>query len=286
MVGEVVEFMDVHPGGIYLDATLGLGGHSEEILRRIGPEGRLIGIDRDEEALMAARMRLKDDHRFASCKSRFSDMDAVAREFGLEGRLNGVLMDLGVSMFQLKGEGRGFSFNTDEPLDMRMDRAGERTAADIVNTYPERELERIIREYGEDYRARRIAKFIVERRVKTPFATCRELAETVYSALGRSGRTHPATRTFQALRIELNEELKELADALKRAVSILAPQGRLVVISYHSLEDRIVKHFFKEEGHRGLLQVLTKKPLTPSDAETGANPSARSAKLRAVEVIG
>lgn len=284
MPGEVIDLLAPRPGGIYLDVTVGLGGHSQEILRHVGAEGRLIGIDRDEEALAQARARI-DDGRFITQQSRFSALGDVVRSMGLEGRIDGVLMDLGVSMFQLKGEGRGFSFQTDGPLDMRMDRISQRTAADIVNTYTEAELERVIRDYGEDYRARRIAKSIVMRRAKAPITTCQELAAIVLSALGRSGRTHPATRTFQALRIELNEELREIELALEGAVDIMAPNGRLVVIAYHSLEDRIVKHFIKARGQLGTLGVLTKKPLAPQASEVGSNPSARSAKLRAAEVL-
>ncbi len=285
MTGEVVEFLGVRPGGIYLDATVGLGGHSGEILRLVGPEGRVIGIDRDEEALALARQRIQDPERFRPVHSPFSELGEVARSLELAGRIDGVLMDLGVSMFQLKGEGRGFSFQTDEPLDMRMDRSTDRTAADIVNEYTERELERVIRDYGEDYRARRIARRIVARRAEAPIRTCRELADTVLQAVGKGGgRSHPATRTFQAMRIELNDELGQLRHALGEAVSVLAAQGRLVVISYHSLEDRVVKHFMKDGGQRGELRVLTKKPIVPSQDETRENPSARSAKLRAAEV--
>ncbi len=284
MLREAVELLGLRPGKTYIDATVGLGGHAEEILRHIGPWGRLLGLDRDPEALERARKRLSDE-RAILVKARFSEMKEVARENGIE-KADGVLFDFGVSMLQLKGEGRGFSFLSDEPLDMRMDPAEPLTAEKVVNEYPERELEKIIRDYGEERRARRVAKAITAHRRKGRIRTCSELAEIVARALGgRRGKTHPATRTFQALRIAVNDEIGEIRRGLEASLGMIQPGGRLVAISYHSLEDRAVKQFMKASKDEGLMNILTKKPLRPSSEEVNANPSARSARLRAGEVV-
>lgn len=284
MLREAVELLGLRPGKTYIDATVGLGGHAEEILRHIGPRGRLLGLDRDPEALERARKRLSDE-RAILVKARFSEMKEVARENGIE-KADGVLFDFGVSMLQLKGEGRGFSFLSDEPLDMRMDPAEPLTAEKVVNEYPERELEKIIRDYGEERRARRVAKAITAHRRKGRIRTCSELAEIVARALGgRRGKTHPATRTFQALRIAVNDEIGEIRRGLEASLGMIQPGGRLVAISYHSLEDRAVKQFMKASKDEGLMNILTKKPLRPSSEEVNANPSARSARLRAGEVV-
>lgn len=284
MLREAVELLGPCPGGTYIDATVGLGGHAEEILRHIGPEGRLLGLDRDPEALDRAGKRLGDE-RAILVKARFSEMREVARGKGIE-KADGVLFDFGVSMFQLRGEGRGFSFLSDEPLDMRMDPTEPLTAERVVNEYPEKELEKVISGYGEEWRARRVARAIAAQRRKGRIRTCSELAEIVSRALGgRRGKTHPATRTFQALRIEVNDEMEEIRRGLESSLGMVRPGGRLVAISYHSLEDRIVKQFMKESKDKGRLRVLTKKPLRPSSEEVNANPSARSARLRAGEVV-
>ncbi len=283
MAREVVELMDFKEGGTYIDATVGPGGHSEEMLGHIGGNGRLLSIDRDPEALSAAAERLGDG-RCVLRQAAFSDMKNVASALGIS-RVDGVLFDFGLSMLQLKEPRRGFSFDADAPLDMRMDRAGELTAAEIVNTWPERELERVLMEFGEEWRARRVVRAISARRRKSPIRTCRELADVVGSALGRRGRTHPATRTFQALRIAVNDELGQIESGLRAALDLLAPGGRMVAISYHSLEDRRVKHFMRDAGREGRLKILTKKPVRPGREEILKNPSARSARLRAGEAI-
>ena len=283
MAGEVLSHLDVKEEGIYVDATVGLGGHSELILERLGPVGRLICIDRDERALEIARRRL-DDKRCEFIHSRFSEMADVLAAYG---GVDGVLLDFGVSMMQLKDKERGFSFDSDELLDMRMDRKDHMTAEDIVNTWREKELADAIYRFGEEGRSRKIAKAIVTRRSQGRIRTCRELADTVLRAMGgRKGRTHPATRTFQALRIVVNDELGQIRAGLEAAVESLRQGGRLVAISYHSLEDREVKTFMREAGREGAVKVITRKPLAPSYEEARQHPSVRSAKLRCAEVTG
>lgn len=278
MVDESVGFLQpTKTRGVYVDATLGLGGHSIELLKRMGPEASLIGIDRDKHALEIAVSRISDP-RLKTVNSRFSEIETA-----LEGvKADGVLLDLGVSMYQLKQPGRGFSFMRDEPLDMRMGTSSRLTAREILNEYSEAEIADIIFEYGEERQSRKIAAKIVRSR---PIETTAELADIVAGVYGGRGRTHPATRTFQALRIAVNDEMNELRKALSGAVSVLAPEGRLVVISYHSMEDRIVKNFMRDSEKAGTLSRLTKKPLAPSLDEVRRNPSARSAKLRAGQKI-
>jgi 16S rRNA (cytosine1402-N4)-methyltransferase len=283
MLREVVEFLRPSGAGVYVDATVGLGGHSEEILRHIGEGGTLVGIDRDDEALRAAAGRLTDG-RCVFRKARFSEMREVLDGLGIRG-VDGVLFDFGASMLQMKGPGRGFSFVSDEALDMRMDRSQPLTAQRVVNDYPAVEIEKILREYGEERNARKISMAISRERQKAPIATCRQLADIVSRVSGRAGRIHPATRTFQALRIAVNDELGEIQRGLKSALEVLRPGGRLVAISYHSLEDRAVKNFIREAGQKDLVRALTKKPLTPGADEMRKNPSSRSAKLRAAEAL-
>jgi len=270
MVEEVVRLL----GGrdVVLDMTLGAGGHAEALLG--SGVGRLIGVDRDPDAIRLATERLaRFGERFTAVRTRFSDVPA-------EDRVDGVLYDLGVSSMQLDRGDRGFSYRAGGPLDMRMEREGE-SAMDLVNTADETELARILFEYGEERRSRRVAAAIVRARARAPITTTDELARIVASALGaRRGGPHPARRTFQALRIAVNRELEELAASLPRAAGALAPGGRVVAISYHSLEDRILKRFLNDAPD---LAVLTKKPLRPSAAEAARNPRARSAKLRAAE---
>jgi 16S rRNA (cytosine1402-N4)-methyltransferase len=270
MVGEVLRFLG--EATTVIDATLGAGGHAEALLEA-GVE-RVIGLDRDPQAIAFAASRLERfGERFTAVRTRFSQLPA-------ENRVDGVLYDLGVSSMQLDRPERGFSYRADGPLDMRMGPDGER-AMDIVNTAPEEELARIVFEYGEERRSRRVAAAIVRARSRSPIETTDELAGVVASALGaRGGGPHPTLQTFQALRIAVNRELEELAASLPRAVEILAPGGRVVVIAYHSLEDRIVKRFFKGAED---LEVLTGKPLRPTQAEAAMNPRSRSAKLRAAE---
>ncbi len=267
-------------GGTYVDATIGLGGHAEEILRHIG-EGRLIGIDRDEETLKMAESRLSDK-RVILKRGRFSDISTLITETGIS-KADGILFDLGPSMFHLKTPERRFSFLSGELLDMRMDIKQSLTAGNVVNKYPEKEIDRILWEYGEERLSRKIAKAIINYRNKKKIETCAELSDIVCSVYKGRGKTHPATKTFQALRIAVNDELNELKKGLDASKGILKSGGRLCVISYHSLEDRIVKNFMRDFRKQGIFNVLTKKPLVPSYEEIRLNPSARSAKLRGAE---
>lgn len=282
MLREVLELLDVKDSGSYLDATLGLGGHSLAILARLGGQGKLLGMDRDLNALTRASARLQDA-RCTFVHGAFSQMAQAARQAGFQA-VDGVLMDLGVSMMQLKDSGRGFSFQSDAPLDMRMDCTSGPTAAELVNNMGEQELADLIFRFGEERASRRIARGIVWARERSRIETCSELASIIARSMGGRGRIHPATRTFQALRIAVNDEIGQLTMGLDAALDILAPSGRLVVISYHSLEDREVKHYLRARKQEGRLRLLTPKPLVPERAEQVANPSARSAKLRAAEV--
>jgi 16S rRNA (cytosine1402-N4)-methyltransferase len=259
--------------GTVIDMTLGAGGHAEALLK--SGVGRLVGVDRDPQAVELAGRRLACfGDRFVGVRARFSEMPQ-------EGRFDGVLYDLGVSSMQLERPERGFSYRLAGPLDMRMESEGE-SALDLVSSASERDLARILFEYGEERRARRVASAIVRARARKPIETTEELVRVVAGAVGgRRGGPHPARRTFQALRIAVNRELEELAASLPRAVGHLAPGGRVLVIAYHSLEDRMVKRFFLEEEP---LQVLTKKPLRPRPDEVARNPRARSARLRAAEL--
>jgi 16S rRNA (cytosine1402-N4)-methyltransferase len=283
MVREVIEMLDPKLGGIYVDATIGLGGHSENILRLVGPEGKLIGIDRDEEALKVAEKRLSD-RRVVLKRGNFSDMEGLLYPDGIS-EVDGILFDLGVSMLQLKNLERGFSFVSDKRLDMRMDKRLRISAWDVVNIYPEKELEKILREFGEERLSRKIAKAIVSLRSKKPIDRCSELSKIVEGVYGRRGKTHPATKTFQALRIEVNKEIEQLGAGLDVSLRLLKKGGKLCVISYHSLEDRVVKNFMANNSKKGLLRIITKKPKTPCHEELVLNPSSRSAKLRAAERI-
>lgn len=283
MVKEAIKVLNPIPGGIYMDATIGPGGHAEEILKLIGSEGKLIGIDWDDEALRVAQKRLLNE-RLILKKGNFSDMENLLHRDGIS-EVDGILFDLGVSMIQMKDPERGLSFNSDKRLDMRMDREQDLSAWDIVNRYPEKELEKILREFGEERLSRKISETIVRKRRIKPIDTCSELSAIVERLYRRRGRVHPATKTFQALRIEVNNELDELRRGLDSSLRLLKKGGRLCTISYHSLEDRIVKHFMAQSSKRGLLRVMTKKPMTPGSEELRTNPSSRSAKLRAAERI-
>jgi len=280
---EALHWLRVEPGGTYLDATVGLGGHSVEIARRL-TTGRLIGLDRDAQALEIARERLKEfEGRIVLVQADFSRIDEVARELNLA-PLNGILADLGVSSLQLDTAERGFSFRQPGPLDMRMDSRMALTAADIVNETAETELANLLYRLGEERDSRRIARTIVRAR---PIRSTEHLATVVAGARTSRGRQklHPATKTFLALRIAVNRELEALGQFLKRASATIAPGGRWVVLSYHSLEDRMVKQEFRRLNSEGVLNVLTRKVLRPSDAEIAANPRARSAKMRVAEKL-
>jgi 16S rRNA (cytosine1402-N4)-methyltransferase len=283
MLSEAMGVLNPRSGGIYVDATVGTGGHSEEILKFISSEGRLIGIDRDIEALKMAQKRLSDK-RVILKRGNFSDMKNLLSEHGIF-EVDGILFDLGISMLQLKNSERGFSFTSDKRLDMRMDRDQEFSAWDVVNKYPEKELDRIFREFGEEHFAKKISKAIIRWRSKKTIDTCSELSGIVQRVYGRRGRIHPATKTFQALRIEVNRELDELRAGLDSSLRLLKKAGRLCIISYHSLEDRIVKHFMADSSKKGLLKVIIKKPIVPGPEELRSNPSSRSAKLRGAERI-
>jgi len=283
LLKKVLEILEPKPEGVYVDATIGLGGHSENIVKFIGSGGRLIGIDRDDESLKMAEKRLSD-RRVRLKMGKFSDIENLLDSDGIH-EVDGILFDLGVSMAQFKDYERGFSFASDKRLDMRMDKKQTLSAWDVVNRYPEKEIERILREFGEEWLSRKIAKEIIRRRSKKTIDTCSELSAIVESVYRRRSALHPATKTFQALRIEVNSELNELRSGLDASLRLLKKGGRLCVISYHSLEDRIVKRFIADSSKKELLRMITKKPITPSPEEIRSNPSSRSAKLRAAEKI-
>jgi 16S rRNA (cytosine1402-N4)-methyltransferase len=295
LLKSVINILQPGPGGIYLDGTVGAGGHAAAILDASAPDGRLWGLDRDEAALqLAARNLARFGERVHLLHANFDRLGAMRLP-----PVDGLLLDLGVSSMQLAQPERGFSFQADGPLDMRLDQTAGRPAADLVNKLPEAELADLIYRYGEERHSRRIARAIVRAR---PLESTLELAELVARAMpprARPGKIHPATRTFQALRIATNDELGALERALPQAVKALRPGGRLAVITFHSLEDRIVKHYLRREaqdclcppglpacvcGHRAALKLLTKRPLTADEAEQKENPRARSAKLRAAEL--
>jgi len=280
---EALRWLAIEPGGTYVDATVGLGGHAVQIAARL-TSGRLIGLDRDAGALEIAGERLKEyEGRVVLVQADFSRIDEVAREMRLPA-LNGILADLGVSSLQLDTAERGFSFRLAGPLDMRMDSRAELTAADVVNETAEAELADLLYRLGEERDSRRIARAIVRAR---PIRSTEHLATVVAGARTSRGRQklHPATKTFLALRIAVNRELEELGQFLDRAPATLAPGGRWVVLSYHSLEDRMVKQEFRRLAADGVVQVLTRKVVTPSEREIAANPRARSAKMRVAEKL-
>ena len=299
MPGETVQQLGVGPGGAYVDATAGEGGHALYLLQASAPSGVVLGVDRDPRSLTRAQRRLSSyGQRFIGAQGNYTQMVQLARDNGIQ-QADGVLMDLGMSSWQLEESGAGFSFQRDEPLDMRYDPAGQTlTAAQIVNTYPEEELSRILYQYGEETRSRAIARAIVRSR---PIDTSEELARLVSRALrvGRR-RIHPATRTFQALRIAVNEELVNLEAGLKAAIELLRPAGRLVVISYHSLEDRLVKNTLAREAascicppelpvcvcqHQPTLQIINRRVIRPGKEEMAANPRSRSARMRVAQRV-
>jgi 16S rRNA (cytosine1402-N4)-methyltransferase len=291
LLSEVMAFLRPHAAGVYVDATLGEGGHAEAILQASSPDGRLIGLDRDGEVLARARQRLAAFGDRVQVLHRLArELPQVLSELQLPD-VDGILLDLGVSAYQLETAERGFSFAHAGPLDMRMDQTAGPTAATLVNTLDEAELATLIRQYGEERWARRIARAIVRARRRAPLQTTDELAALVTQVMppaARPARIHPATRTFQALRIAVNQELTELEAALRGAAMCLAAGGRLCVIAYHSLEDRLVKRTFRAletaaAGAPGALRAVTRKPITVSAAERRANPRARSAKLRVLE---
>ncbi|MCD8224236.1 MAG: 16S rRNA (cytosine(1402)-N(4))-methyltransferase RsmH [Clostridiales bacterium] len=301
LLTETVDNLMVHPGGVYVDGTLGGGRHAFEVCRRLCGEGRFIGIDQDEDAICAARQRLAPfSDLVTTVRSNYVHLPDILDELGI-GLVDGIYLDLGVSSYQLDTAERGFSYSVEAPLDMRMDQRGTRTAADIVNTYPEDELCRIIRDYGEDRFAKNIARHIVRAREKKLFETTGELVAAIRAAIPMKIQAtggHPAKRTFQAIRIELNQELEVLRSSLDEMIGRLRPGGRLCVITFHSLEDRIVKqHFRKNEnpcicppdfpvcmcGRVSAGVVVTRRPIVPKEMEITENKRAKSAKLRVFE---
>jgi 16S rRNA (cytosine1402-N4)-methyltransferase len=282
LAAEAMEYLAVRPDGIYIDATLGGGGHAQEILKRL-ESGRLLGLDRDPQALEAARGRLAGfGEKLIMQHGNFAEIDALHAASGLA-PADGVLADLGLSSLQLADAARGFSFNSPGPLDMRMDPGSDTTAADLVNRTREHDLADLIYKLGEERHSRRIARDIVKAR---PYRLTTELAQVVTRAIpSRAGlhQIHPATRTFQALRLAVNRELENLEQFLDRILPVLRPGGRVVILSFHSLEDRLVKHAFQRWQREGRARILTRKVIRPTEEEVQANPRARSAKLRAAE---
>ncbi len=303
LLKETVDNLNVHPGGIYVDGTLGGGGHSYEVCRRLKGQGRLIGIDQDEEAINAAGLRLSEFGDMVTIvRSNYASIGEILKNLNVH-KVNGIMLDLGVSSHQLDTKERGFSYMADAPLDMRMDNRQETTAKDIVNSYSEMELYRIIRDYGEDKFAKNIAKHILAARQKKVIETTKELSDIIKTAIPAKVRMnggHPAKRTFQAIRIELNRELDVLKDSIDTMIDLLDDNGRLSIITFHSLEDRIVKTKFRENenpctcppdfpvcvcGKKPKGKVITRKPIVPGNEELKDNTRAKSSKLRVFEKI-
>lgn len=284
MYEEILHFLNPQKGQTIIDATIGLGGHSRGILEKIGPDGKLIGIDKDEASLNIVKEELINFKNLILINDDFKNLDNITKNLNIS-KVDGIIFDLGLSSYQLDDANRGFSFKSEGPLDMRMDKRAFISAFDLVNNLNENELSTILKNFGEERRHNRIAKFLVHARRNSSIETTTQLADIVRKAIGYQGytRIHPATRTFQALRIAVNRELEALEDVLKKAINLLNPGSRLCVISFHSLEDRIVKINFKNFMSLGLANILTKKPLIPSYAEIEKNPRARSAKLRVIE---
>lgn len=303
LLRETIEQLNIRPDGIYVDGTLGGGGHAFEVCSRLSDKGRLIGIDQDADAIAAAGKRLqKFKDRVTIVRSNYCNMRRELQKLGIE-RVDGIVLDLGVSSYQLDSAGRGFTYREDAPLDMRMDQRQTRTARTIVNEYSEQELFRVIRDYGEDKFAKNIAKHIAAARAKKPIETTGELAEIIRGAIPAKVRMnggHPAKKTFQAIRIELNKELEVLKDSLDDMIDLLKPGGRICVITFHSLEDRIVKTIFKTNenpctcpsnfpvcvcGNKPKGRLVVKKPIVPGEEELTKNKRSKSSKLRVFERI-
>jgi len=290
MPGEVIKFLNLKPGQLIVDATMGTGGHSEMILERITPKGRLIGIDRDKDSLEICRRRLERFHgSFELVHGNFAQLDVILKDLKIK-KIDGILFDLGISTFQLKDKDRGFSFLEEGPLDMRMDRTSYFSAYDLVNNLKEKEISDLLWSFGEERWHNRIARILVEERQRHPITTTLQLADIATRSVPvryrhRRYKIHPATRTFQAVRIAVNRELEILEGAINKGIEFLKIKGRICVISFHSLEDRIAKHTFKKARAEGLINILTPKPLIPAQSEVENNPSSRSSKFRAAEKI-
>ncbi len=288
MLKEALEFLNPQPGQTIVDATLGTGGHAAEILRRIAPAGRLVGIDRDENSLAICKERLaefKDNTEFVH--ANFADLDQILANSGIK-EIDGIIFDLGISSYQLADPQRGFSFQEEGPLDMRLDKSSYISAYDLVNNLNENEISQLLWNFGQERWHNRIAHLLVQERRNEPIATTKQLANLVIRAIPQRYRRsyyriHPATRTFQAVRIAVNRELEILESTVKKAVDILRKQARICVISFHSLEDRAIKHTFRALKYDGLINIITAKPLTPSPKEIEVNPSSRSSKFRVAE---
>ena len=302
LLNECLEGLNIKENGIYVDGTLGGAGHSSEILKRLSNEGRLIGIDQDTDALKAAKERLKDYSNVTFVHSNFSNIENVLNNLNIDG-VDGILMDLGVSSYQLDEGERGFSYMKDAPLDMRMNRENDFSAYNVVNEYSEEDLYRIIRDYGEEKFAKRIASFIVENRQEKNIETTLELVEIIKNAIPAKARRegpHPAKRTFQAIRIEVNSELSILNKTIEDGVKKLNKGGRMAIITFHSLEDRIVKNKFRDLaascrcpkefpvcvcGEKAKVKIISRKAIEPTKEEVEVNPRSRSAKLRVIEKL-
>ena len=301
LLNEVIDSLHINEDGIYVDGTMGGAGHSYEICKRLGPDGRFVGIDQDEAAIVTGQKRLSEfGQRVSIVRSNYCNMKSVLQELGIE-KVDGILLDLGVSSYQLDTPERGFSYREDGPLDMRMDKRQTMTAKDIVNGYSEMELYRMIRDYGEDRFAKNIAKHIVQQRAEKEIETTYELNEAIKAAIPmkvRKNTGHPSKKTFQAIRIELNKELEVLNNTLQEMIEMLNPGGRICVITFHSLEDRIVKSIFRQNenpcvcppsfpvcvcGKQSMGKALTRKPILPSPEEMEQNSRSKSAKLRVFE---
>ena len=283
MSREILEYLNLQEGSTVIDCTVGLGGHAEAILEEIGSRGQLIGIDLDRDALDEAEKRLSKFNNYQLVQNNFRNIDSVLAALKIS-NIDGVLLDLGVSSLQLDEPSRGFSFKHDAPLDMRMDKDLQLSAFDLVNFLPQENLADILKKYGQERWHNRIAKAIVRDRKKTAIVTTNQLAQLVREVVpSRYSRIHPATRTFQALRIAVNDELEALREVLNKCVECIKPGARICVIAFHSLEDGIVKHLFRKLAKEGRIDIITKKPLTPSEEEVGENPRARSAKMRTAE---
>ncbi|MFA5088456.1 MAG: 16S rRNA (cytosine(1402)-N(4))-methyltransferase RsmH [Candidatus Omnitrophota bacterium] len=288
MLKEVVENLNLSPGACIVDCTLGLGGHAVAIAKQIGPQGLLIGIDRDEESIRLARESLQQESaRFDIVQDDYRNIDKILDKLGVK-KVDGIVFDLGISSYQLSSPARGFSFNSEGPLDMRLDQNSYISAYDIVNSLSEKEISTILRNFGQERWHNRIAHYVVEQRNKKPIASTKDLSDTVLRAIParfRRQRIHPATRTFQAIRIAVNRELESLEIALEKCINYLKIGGRISVISFHSLEDKIVKEKFRHFNKIGQLSLIVKKPLRPTEEEVRNNGRSRSARLRVAERI-
>jgi len=302
LLNECIEALDIKENGIYVDCTLGGAGHSSHIVKHLSADGMLIGIDQDKDAIVAAKERLEDFKNVKYVHNNFYNIDSILNELDVE-KVDGILMDLGVSSYQLDEAARGFSYMKDASLDMRMNRDNDFSAYEIINNYSEEEIAKIIKDYGEERFAKRIANFIVNRRAENPIKTTLELVDIIKAAIPAKMRRdgpHPAKRTFQAIRIEVNSELKILNQTIEDGVSRLNKGGRMAIITFHSLEDRIVKHKFRELenscicpkgfpicacGKAPIVKVISKKGIAPTENEIEENPRSRSAKLRVIEKL-